>query len=286
MNLRAVLFASAFVPAAAFAAVGDPCTPDEFDADGNQTADNFTERCDNTDLIVCAAPADGQPEVETAVACATFGGITGGTCGTIAGGADPTCKAPDGQGCFFSTADGSQSFLIPCATEDSGCIDGVCTAGQGACTPPAEGAEPPLACATDLIDFGCAFTHQQLQLSCALLGVINGAPTPSQAASCSGAGDTLKCVGAATGDSCATGFIECGADDCVGESQTSFGTCGSEGEGEASEGEGEDEDDDGGNGRDDEPEAAPSGCFNAYGTIPALAPLALVLVALRRRRRA
>ena len=280
MQLRALLVASILLPAGiASAAIGDPCTPDVVDqTTGTVTTENFADRCEGTTLVICSAPAAGGATVETALACATIGGISGGSCEVVFGNA--TCTSPDGEGCLFSTADGTA--LLPCTTDSSGCVDGTCTPNVGACTPPA--ADVPLACTGDDIDFGCTFAGQQLILSCGGLGALNDATTPSATATCTGAGDTLKCIGAAAGDSCGTGFMECAASlSCEGESAQALGTCGTAaGEGE---GEGEGDGEDGGSSRDDEVEPAPSGCpFNAAGSFPAFGALALLVAGLRRRR--
>src|SRR5688572_14795674 len=46
------------------------------------------------------------------------------------------CGMPDGGGCLFQSDQGTVGFA--CETDDSGCVDGVCTPGIGVCTPAAE----------------------------------------------------------------------------------------------------------------------------------------------------
>lgn len=283
MNFRALLVASLLLPAAtASAAIGDPCTPDVVDPDtGDVTTENFADRCEGTTLVICSAPAAGGATVETALACATIGGITGGSCEVVFGNA--TCTSPDGEGCLFTTATGTA--LLPCTTDSSGCVDGVCTPDLGACTPPT--ADVPNACTGDDFDFGCTFAGQKLIVSCGVLAALNDAPNPSATATCTGSGDTLKCIGAANGDSCATDFVECGgALACNGESANEFGTCETPEGGGEGEGEGEGEDDDDGRTRD-EPETPPGLCagFGSNAAMPTFAGLALALIGLRRRRR-
>ena len=266
MNLRALLAAAVLLPAgASFAAVGDPCTPDVTDANGNVTTENFTERCDGAQVIFCVAPAAGQPTVETAQNCAElFPGAPVGICDDVAG-VGPTCAFADGDDCAFSAGADNPFIPFPCQTATSGCINGTCTAGAGAC---ADGS--PGVCSGDAAAF-CAPWGQLVGNACAgwvaILELDDGGGTLS----CEGAG---VCAGIGTGGDCGADFT-CATDTCTA------GVCeAAEGEGEPAEGEGE-----GGNDRDDEPEPAPAGCFNAFGVLPMFGPFALVLLALRRRRR-
>lgn len=273
MNLRSLLVISALLPAgAAFAAIGDPCTADVTDANGNVTTDNFTERCDGAQVVFCAAPAAGQATVETPLNCAAlFDGAPVGTCQDFGGDVGPNCAFGTGDACVFASAD-NPFIPFPCQGADSGCLNGTCSAGVGTCTPGGNGGT----CLGSGEAAFCAPWSQQIGNQCAGWAQLDGIDDGGGTLSCTGAG---TCTGVGTGGTCDDQFYLCASDTCGG------GTCGgaAEGEGEAAEGEG----DGGGNGRDDEPETPPaSGCFNASGLIPTFAPIALVFMALRRRRRA
>lgn len=274
MNLRPFLFAAVFVPASAsFAAVGDPCVVATFEGACNGTKISF---CDDTDA---AAP------VEDEIECGTFGGITGGTCETFSYGAN--CAVPDGEGCFFTTPDGTTSLRLPCSTDSSACVAGVCEASTS-CTPPGEDDETPVTCTGDLQDFGCTAEGQHFQLDCPTLAFITGAGEANITATstCTESGTEVVCGGVAAGDACADGVFECAAGlFCNGDTDTTFGSCGATDTDVGGEGEGEGEDDDGGR-RDDEAEDAPGGLCSTTGTMDASFGFALLgLVAVRRRRR-
>jgi MYXO-CTERM domain-containing protein len=259
MNLRALVLAasSAFFSVAAFA---QPC------ATGGPTGGVVTPEgeCDGADAIFC------QDNNVVRVPCAAVAaGAPAGVC-EVYPGFGSWCAFDDGEPCIFQIGQQRQTFA--CVTDTSTCVSGVCTAGAFACTPPAPNAEQDASCLDGAsLSLGCTPWGQTSVLTCA--GV-------DPASTC--AGDV--CANIPNGGVCADGIAECaGGLECTGQSANAAGAC----DEPAAEGEGEGEDDDnGGNGRDDEPETPPGGCLNALGVVPAFAPLALVLIALRRRRRA
>ena len=269
-----VIAATLIAASSSFAAIGDPCTPDVVNPDtGVVTTENFANRCDGTQLVVCSKN-DDNVTLETAIQCATFGGIEGGTCSEFSGG--PNCAVPDAEGCFFTSPDGTTAFRLPCATATSGCIGGVCTPNNS-CTAGAPAASP---CAGDLVDLGCSSDGQKFQLDCGTIAFVNQAPTPSSTATCEVEASEAVCKGAVANDSCAEDFVECNTGlSCNGETETSFGKCGTPPVGEG-EGEGGDDNPR----RDNDAEDAPA-CSNAAGLTPTFAGLLLALVAVRRRRR-
>ena len=270
MNLRALLAAAVLLPAgASFAAIGDPCTPDVVvEATGEVTTENFTERCEGANAVFCFAPDGGAAgsEVETAQNCAAlFDGAPVGTCEDFAG-FGPRCSFADGDACVFQSAD-NPFIPFPCQTDTSGCLNGVCTANAGACTPADTGS-----CTPGGESAFCAPWNQLIGNQCAGWATLDEVELGGGTLTCTGTG---ICNGIGDGGECSD-FYTCDTSACTD------GTCGTGGEGE---GEGEGEGDDAG-GRDDPPQPAPTGfCSNMAGTLPAFGSLALVLIALRRRRR-
>jgi MYXO-CTERM domain-containing protein len=264
MQVRMILVSSLLF--AAGAAVAQPVVPCEGAA---SNGGNLTEEgeCDGTDAIFC-----GQDGNVVRIPCAAlFDGAPVGTC-EVYPAFGSWCAFSDGDACGFQAENGNQFFA--CATDTSGCVNGVCTPNVGACTPSANGQQQPLTCANDTqVNTGCAPWAQSVILGC------------GEGLTCEGAG---VCSGASEGGQCLTGVVEC-ADglSCQGENAANQtpGTCETAGAGEG-EGEGEGGNDNDGDRRTrDEPEDAPTGCpFNATGAFPAFGALALLLLSLRRRR--
>jgi hypothetical protein len=292
MNLRALLAAVTLLPAGmAFAAEGDPCNPE-----------TFTTTCDADNIILCGAANQGDPNTELHLDCTSEFYSSGGgqalieptfTCAAPActGTActnTPSCigEAAEGaacQGAIGVIGGGQDALIIPCAAGFSCNVtqDGeACTATTSTCT--ASGAS----CDGTVLKlcFGGAdatFTDPAT-LDCALVG-----------GECRTEGQFTGCFVAEQGLCATNGFVavcEEGLDCSPDQAGAAFGTCTTpstgegegEGEGEVGgEGEGE------GNDRDDQAELPPSaGCaLNAFGALPAFGPLALALLALRRRRR-
>ncbi len=257
MQFRALLLASVLLPAGASFAQ-DPPVPCTAAGPGGTLLDELGV-CDGTDAIFCGA--DGN--VVRIPCAALFDGAPVGSCEVYAD-FGSYCAFNDGDACGFQTQDGTNQFFA-CATDTSGCVDGVCTANVGACTPDA----PPSCLDGTTVNTQCAPWAQSIALGC------GGTLT------CAGAG---VCEGAASGAQCADGIVECAPPlTCNGATADAPGTCGTAG-GEG-EGEGEGEAEGGGGRRDDNAEPAPSGCpFNAAGSFPAFGALALLVVGLRRRR--
>ncbi len=277
MNLRALLAAAVFLPAgASFAQT--TCVVEGFD-----------RTCEGTTLTFCDATDDAgaaQPPVTNTFDCSTNGtgvgcgdqNCTGDGCGDLS-----TCVGTGeassciGESVFYDAdTENDQLFLaITCAagfacktvvTGDGTALEDSCTANTEVCT----GAS--------------ARCDGQVGVTCyaggeAATAFLLNSPT-LQDCSTFPAGSTC----AVNEDTPGSPFAFC---DVPAPAEGEGEGEGAEGEGEAAEGEGEDGD---GNNRDDEPaEPAPSnglaGCLNASGTLPVFGPLALVLVALRRRRR-
>ena len=282
MNFRAllqpILAASAVVAALfaapqAFAAVGESCTPDVYDAQGNLTTDNFTEVCDGANVLICSS----ETSLQVAINCAAlFQDAPVGTCQVFPSG--PSCAFADGDACVFSGGPTNPVIPFPCQNPTSGCVEGLCTANVEGCD-----LESPnnVVCESETsIQLGCLGDGQKFILSCnGLVVAYDGTSGPL---TCSGAGEDLRCNGALEGDNCATGLVECPAGlTCEGEGNASLGTCAAAGEGE---GEGEGEGDDG---RDDPPPEAPRSLFSCQSSdvsgLSFFAALTL-LVGFRRRR--
>jgi hypothetical protein len=242
MNLHALFVVSALLPAgASFAAIGDTCTPDVTDAEGNVTTDNFAERCDGDTIILC--DDETSKEIAGLNCAALFDGAPVGVCSVFDGA--PNCAFADNDACAFATAD-TPFIPFPCQGADSGCIDGACKAAVGTCTD-----ADPQSCSGGAAVF-CAPWGQLVGNQCDGWAAIDEIDTAGGALTCSGAG---VCGGVGVGGDCLSEVYECGGgEDCVGESSTSLGTCGGDA---PAEGEGEGEDDDDGNDREDEPEPAP-----------------------------
>ncbi len=266
MNLRAVLFASAAL-SAGHAYAQDACVATD---PSTCTDANTVEFC-NAELVTETF------DCSTAGASCGDIGCSGPSAECTDGVLFSDCVAPVGGRCIglgpqvnTDTTDDAAAFALSCEG-DATCVTGPNAAGDDvadACV-----AHLGAACSVDS-EAECA---GQVLVFCRRF-IENEGDTEASIAQDSNIG--LDC--GALGGTCNSNFT---FDDGTTGPNCEFPDV-AEGEGE--EGEGEDDDGgNGGNGRDDEPEAAPkAGCFNAYGTIPALAPLALVLVALRRRRRA
>ncbi|MCC7074898.1 MAG: hypothetical protein IT383_26545 [Deltaproteobacteria bacterium] len=181
------------------------------------TVDELGE-CDGTDAIWCDTASNTLARVEC-------GDLLGD--GTVAGGCEvfagfgSWCAMPDGTACAFSSQSG-QAITMGCATDSSGCIDGVCTAGAGACAPDTGETGTQTCLAGNILQLACGATSQVIGYTCA--GI-------SAASTCSGD----VCTGVASGDPCADGVAECGSGLTCGSEDT----CVAEGEGEGEEGEGE-----------------------------------------------
>lgn len=136
------------------------------------------------------------------------------------------CAFNDGDPCAFQTQDGTPIYFA-CATDTSGCVDGQCAAGTGACTPDTDPQNPTVACLDGgSLQVGCQPWSQPAVYTCA--GI-------SANSTC--ANDVCGNVG--SGDPCADGVAECGGGLTCGAD----GTCGGGGEGEGDPGEGEGEGD-------------------------------------------
>jgi MYXO-CTERM domain-containing protein len=270
MNLRALLAAAVLLPAAS-----------SF-AQATCVVEGFDRTCDGATLTFCdATAADGtaQPPVTNTIDCSE--GATAVSCGDV--------------NCSGAACDGDKSNCIGTG-EGSSCIGEsvfyVDADGDGQ----ADNADAFLAI-TCAAGFACktVVDGQNIADTC----TASAETCTAAAARCDGdvaitcyaggTGETAIVFNAPTLQDCAT-FPAGSA--CVvnnDDAANPFAFCDipapaegeGEGEGEGAEGEGED---DGGNNRDDEPQPAPGGCFNAFGVLPAFGPLALGLLALRRRR--
>ncbi|MBI1946018.1 MAG: hypothetical protein HYS27_09995 [Deltaproteobacteria bacterium] len=238
--------------------------------------------CQGTDAVWC------QDNVLQRVTCADLlgDGSVVGSCEVYTG-FGSWCAFNDGDPCAFQTQDGNAIYFA-CANDSSGCVDGQCTAGTGACTPDADPQNPTVTCLDGgNLQIGCQPWAQAFVYTCA--GI-------SAASTC--ANDVCGNVG--SGDPCADGIAECGGGLSCGADNTCGG--GGEGEGEPAEGEGEGDNGECASDRDcDEGEICDNGECTGGGEqppvcshtatsagLPAAGLLALggLVIGVRRRRRA
>lgn len=273
MNLRALLFVSALLPAGASYAQ-DACVATDptscTDANTIQfcNAENVTETFDCTQIgATCGEVGCNGPSADCADGVLLF-----------------DCVAPVGGQCLGAApllnedaTDDDSAFTFRCAG-DATCLTGPNAAGDQlidtcvAHVGPACTVDTEAECAGDSLVFCRRFIE-------------NAGDTEATIAQDSNVG--LDC--AALGGTCnpaATASDGTVGPDCEFPDAPAEG----EGEGSTTEGEGEDEGNDGGNEgegeRDGPPEDPPGGGCVAAGMVPVGGTLALALLALRRRRRA
>lgn len=173
--------------------------------------------CDGTDAIWCDTASGNLQRVP----CGDIigDGSVVGAC-EVYSGFGSWCAMSDGDACAFQSGD--QNVYFACATDSSGCVNGVCTAGVGACTP--DGPDQATVECLDgaNIQLGCASWAQSIAIGCA---EIDPASTCANNA-CGNIGAGGTCDGEVA--VCADG-LTCGTDN----------TCGGGAEGEGEEGEGE-----------------------------------------------
>jgi len=272
MNLRALLAAAVLLPAGSSFAQAT-CVVADFD-----------RTCAGATLTFCDATNDAgaaQPPVTNTIDCATIAGAAsvGVTCG------DSTCSGPgcgDPQGCIGGSAGatciGESVFYVDDAAAQENFLALQCTAGFACETTVSEGADgftiaDSCVASAETCTAAAARCDGQIAVTC--YSVVDPAA------------DALV-LGMPTRQDCATfpAGSTCSVDNT--NAAAPFAFCDipapAEGEGEG-EGEGGAEGEGEGNDRDDEPEPAPGGGCLAFGVLPAFGPLALGLLALRRRRR-
>lgn len=206
MNRQVSLVAALVLPAAAaWGAAGDPCTA------------SFDAHCEGTVLVFCGVTDDGTEvfEAECAPPPASLGACKEFDDGSV------SCAVVDGDRCLETTPDDSL-FVIPCANDSSGCVNGVCVANVGACTPGS-----PLRCLPTGELAQCMSFGQTVAITCALLADANGLDTNGGFLTCSGEG---ICTGVQPGGDCAAGIFECTTGECTDETATAPGTCRSPGD--------------------------------------------------------
>ncbi len=284
MNLRALLVVSSLLSAGASYAQ-DACVADD------------PATCTGSSLEFCNAQLVTETFDCATIPSATCGdvGCVGTSASCVAGVLLTDCVGGIGGPCIGAsplfnqdTTDDANAFGFRCAG-DATCITGPNAAGDDledtciAHVGPACALDTESACVGDSLVFCRKFIENAGDTEPSIALVSNNG------LDCAALGGT--CNPTATFDDGTTG-PNCEFPD-TGEG---------EGEGAGTEGEGENNDDDG-NSRDQCEndsnceagqtcsngvciEPAPSGCFNASGMLPAMGPVALILLALRRRRRA
>jgi MYXO-CTERM domain-containing protein len=273
MNFRALLAAAVLLPAGASYAQ-DACNAGETPETCTGTTINFCNDADGTGPN--AGTTDSFDCAQAGANCGEIG-CSGPSAECSDGVLRSDCVAPVGSRCIgisrlvnADTTDDDSAFALSCEG-DATCVTGPnadgsdledsCVAHIGAaCT-----VDTDVACVGDVVVFCRRFIENQGDTEPSIAQLSNFG------IDCAALGGT--CNPAVQFDDGTTG------PDCE------FPTAGEgegEGEGDTGGGEGEGE----GNARDDQAEPAPSGCkLNAFGALPAFGPLALALLALRRRRR-